>query len=132
MYFGSIEGSRPGNSQGGRFVGRLESLRDDSVRPLARVVLCGFDLQLHLLPHLSAEEPAVWFCQSVAFVIWAMVAPCSRRSSFRTISFLLPARASVFAAACLLDLSAFVAFAPFDLLAFGFLALCFVAAVVIS
>ena len=72
----------------------------------------------------------LWFCQSVAFAISAMVAPCSRRSSFRTISFLLPARASLLAA-CFGDLAAFVAlvaFVAFALLAFGFFVLCFVAA----
>ena len=68
----------------------------------------------------------LWFCQSVAFAISAMVAPWSRRSSFRTISFLLPARASPLAAGCFGDLAAFVAlvaFVVFGLLAFGFLAL---------
>ena len=72
----------------------------------------------------------LWFCQSVDFAISAMVAPCSRRRSFRTISFLLPARASL-VDACFGDLAAFVAFVAFVLPAFGFFALCFVAAVVL-
>ncbi len=45
----------------------------------------------------------LWFCKSVAFAISAKVAPCSRRRSFRPISFLLPARASALAA-CFGDL----------------------------
>src|SRR5882724_9879547 len=41
----------------------------------------------------------LWFCQSVAVAISAVVAPSFRRRSSRTIAFLVPARSSSFPAA---------------------------------